>query len=148
MRTRPPRPAPVGTGRGPAGTRGGDPGDTTSDRGAVTVEGAIALSATVLVFGVLLAGVSAVLDTVRCTDAAVAAAGLLARGDRDAATRAARTLAPDRATVETRYPGSTVVVTVRTGAVGGLLPGVTVEGVAHAWLEPGVRPRGAGDAPR
>lgn len=148
MRTRPPRPAPVGTTGGRVGTRGGDTADATPDRGAVTVEGAIALSAMVLVFGVLLAGVSAVLDKVRCTDAAVAAAGLLARGDRAAATRALRTLAPDRAAVETRYPGSTVVVTVRTGPVGGLLPGVTVEGVAHAWVQPGVRPEGAGDAHR
>ncbi len=148
MSARPARPAPVGTPGGPAGARGGDTADTTRDRGAVTVEGAIALSAMVLVFAVLLAGVSAVLDTVRCTDAAVAAAGLLARGDRAAATRAVRTLAPDRAAVETRYPGSTVVVTVRTGPVGGLLPGVTVEGVAHAWLEPGVRPEGAEDAHR
>ncbi|WP_199431579.1 TadE family type IV pilus minor pilin [Qaidamihabitans albus] len=115
-----------------------------ADRGAVTVEAAIALCSLVAVFGLVLAGVAAVSDQLRCSDAAAEAARLAARGQGALAEQTARARAPDGATVEIREEGGIVAVTVRADSVGGLLPGVTVRGEAHAVPEPGAEV--AGDA--
>jgi Flp pilus assembly protein TadG len=108
------------------------------DRGAVTVEGAIVLCSLVLIFGMVLTGLAAVTDQLRCADAARVAARLAARGERQLAGRTARTLAPSGASVDLRVAGQRVAVTVRAEPVGGLLPGLAVRAEAHAELEPGV----------
>ncbi|MEU6643294.1 TadE family type IV pilus minor pilin [Saccharomonospora sp. NPDC046836] len=117
------------------------------DRGATTVEGAIGLCALVLVFGLVLTGVSAVTDQVRCTDAATEAARLLARGQRPLAEEAVRRLGPKGATVDVRSEGSTVAVVVSAGMAGGLLPGISIKAAAYAELEPGAHPVGTDAAP-
>lgn len=109
-----------------------------ADRGAVTVEAAIALSALIVMFGVVLAGVMTTTDQLRCTDAAREAARLVARGERSRAADAVRTIAPHGATYGIQVDGRSVVVTVRADPVGGLLPGIAVNAEAHAELEPGV----------
>ncbi|GAA5164905.1 MULTISPECIES: TadE family type IV pilus minor pilin [Amycolatopsis] len=108
------------------------------DRGAVTVEAAIALTALTLVFGLLLAGLVAVVGQVRCTDAAGEAARLAARGDRTGAEMAAARIAPVGARITIEATGEEVVVEVAAEPIGGLLPGVHLRGRAYALLEPGV----------
>ncbi|EHR53182.1 hypothetical protein SacmaDRAFT_5013 [Saccharomonospora marina XMU15] len=116
------------------------------DRGAVTVEGAVALCSLVLVFGAALSGVAAATDHMRCADAASEAARMLSRGDRVQAEEAVRRLAPDGAELDVERRGRDIAVTVRAGAAGGLLPGVDVRAEAHAEAEPGMQ--GMGDAGR
>lgn len=113
-------------------------GDPVADRGAVTVEAAIALCSLIVVFGVVLAGVAATTDQLRCTDAASEAARLVARGERALAEEAVRGMAPQGATLDVRIDERTVAVTVRADPAGGLLPGITVSAKAYAELEPGV----------
>lgn len=108
------------------------------DRGAVTVEAALALCSLVLVLAVALAGVSAVSAQLRCIDAAREAARLVARGEQDSAERVAHRLAPGGATVRIELRGEDVVASVSADPVGGLLPGVDVGAEAVALLEPGV----------
>jgi Flp pilus assembly protein TadG len=113
------------------------PARVQRDRGAVTVEAAIALSALTLVFGLILAGVVAVAGQLRCTDAAREAARLVARGARPLADQAIAEIAPGaRLDVEVR--GNAVTVDVTAEPAGGLLPGVHLHGHAYALLEPGV----------
>ncbi len=111
------------------------------------MEAAIAVCALVAVFGLVLAGVAAVVDQMRCTDAATQAARMLARG---APTSAAEQLvdatAPEGATMTVNRAGGAVVVRVSVHPVGGLLPGVVARAEARAELEPGVAGE-SGDAP-
>jgi Flp pilus assembly protein TadG len=107
-----------------------------SDSGMVTVEAAIALCAFVTVLGLVLAGMSTVLDQIRCTDAAREGARLVAMGERAAVTDTVRRIAPGDATVAIATQGDGIVVTVRDPAAGGLLPGVHVSADAYAVLEP------------
>jgi Flp pilus assembly protein TadG len=109
-----------------------------ADRGAATVEAAIALCALVVVLGLMLGGVAAVADQLRCTDAAREAARLLARGQRQRAEDAARNIAPHAARLTVRGEGDTVTAEVFAEPLGGLLPGVHLRGEAYAVLEPGV----------
>ncbi|PRX50549.1 hypothetical protein B0I33_102673 [Prauserella shujinwangii] len=109
-----------------------------SERGSVTVEAALALCSLLVLFALVLAGVAAVSDQLRCTNAAVAAARLAARGEPHLAEQAALDAAPAGAAVEIRHVDGTVQVIVRADPAGGLLPGVTVRGEAHAVPEPGV----------
>ncbi|HEX3787604.1 MAG TPA: TadE family type IV pilus minor pilin [Pseudonocardiaceae bacterium] len=108
----------------------------TGDDGMVTVESAIALCAFVTVLVMVLAGTSAVLAEIRCTDAAREAARLVARGDTDGARQAVARIAPSGATytVDTQGPAVSVVVTARPA--GSLLPGVRVNAQAYAVREP------------
>ncbi|MFC4002558.1 TadE family type IV pilus minor pilin [Prauserella oleivorans] len=108
------------------------------DRGAVTVEGAIALCSLLVLFGMVIAGVSAMAGQLRCTDAAGEAARLLGRGDRSLAEEAVRRLAPRGATLATRKDGRGITVAVEAPALGGILPGIAIKAEAHAELEPGV----------
>ncbi|TNC21064.1 TadE family type IV pilus minor pilin [Amycolatopsis alkalitolerans] len=113
------------------------PARAEPDRGAVTVEAAIALGALTLVFGLVLAGVVAVAGQIRCTDAAREAARLVARGDRPLAARAvAEIMSGARLRVE--VTGDAVTVDVTAEPLGGLLPGLHLHGHAYALLEPGV----------
>lgn len=110
------------------------------DTGAVTVEAAISIGALVAVLALVLGGIAAVTDQLRCTDAAREAARLAARGDRDGARRAVAAIAPTGATLELLPDGEGLTAVVRAAAVRGLLPGLRIEGRAFAVTEPGVGP--------
>lgn len=107
------------------------------ERGSATVEAAIAICAVVVVLAMALAGATAVLDQLRCTDAAREAARLVARGEPARAEQAARTIAPSGADVVVRVHGDEVDVQVSVRAAGGLLPGLSVRAGAMAVMEPG-----------
>lgn len=108
------------------------------DRGAVTVEAAIALGAFVIVLAIALGAIAAVTDQLRCTDAAREAARLAARGDTERARVAAERIAPGGARVTISVRGDTVEVDVHADPASGLLPGIRVHGEAFAVTEPGV----------
>ncbi|MGW5050598.1 TadE family type IV pilus minor pilin [Actinokineospora sp. NPDC004072] len=113
-----------------------------NDRGAVTVEAAVAVAALVVVLGLVLLGGSAAIDKIRCVDAAREAARLAARGDPDAQSAAAK-LAPSGATVRLTFGSDSVAVRVEASS---MLPGLTLTADAHATLEPGAR-QGEASAP-
>lgn len=99
-----------------------------NDRGSVTVEAALGICSLVAVFGLLLLGAAAVFGQVRCQDAAVEAARLLARGDAPRAEQAVRALAPAGAHYAHTISGDQVEVLVsstwsRADAVAILEPG-------------------------
>jgi hypothetical protein len=106
------------------------------DAGMATVEAAIALSAVVTVVALLLAGITAVLDQLRCTDAAREAARLLARGDPDRARQAVTDIAPTGARLDVQQQGDTITVDVTLDEVSPLLPGVHPHAHAVAVAEP------------
>ncbi|PPK65786.1 TadE family type IV pilus minor pilin [Actinokineospora auranticolor] len=110
---------------------------TRPDRGSVTVEAAIAIGGLLAVVALCLAGFGAVVDQIRCVDAAREAARLVARGEGERALGAAADIAPEGAVVTVRTEGDTVSVSVRVGA--GLLP-VHLHGDAYAVVEPGGPP--------
>lgn len=83
---------------------------------------------------VCMAGLSAVSMQVRCVDAAREAARLAARGDDEAAERAARTVAPAGAVLDLRRDGDFVVATVTSRSA--LLPGLSINAGAVAAAEP------------
>lgn len=103
------------------------------DRGAVTVEAAIAIAAILVV--VLLAVGAAVAASVqiRCTDAAREAARLAARGDDASAREVAGRIAPEQARVTIDREGEHVVAVVTAPA--GLLP-LDLRAEAVAAVEP------------
>lgn len=119
---------------------------TRDDRGAVTVEAAIALCSLLVVFGLALAGVSAVTGQLRCTDAAGSAARLIARGQWQQAEAVVDAVAPAGTRLIVRAERDAVSVIVVADALGGLLPGVELRGEAYAVLEPdvGQPPAGVG----
>jgi Flp pilus assembly protein TadG len=104
----------------------------------VTVEAAIALCAFVTVLAMVLAGVSMVLDELRCTDAAREAARLVARGEQASVADTVHHIAPAGATYTVRSTDEGIVVDVRDPAATGLLPGVHVDADAYAVPEPDV----------
>lgn len=110
--------------------------DDEHDAGMVTVEAAIALAAFVVVVVFAIAGVVAVLDQIRCTDAAREAARLVARGEPDRVTDAVHRIAPDQARVTVSVVADEVNVEVSTRAAGGLLPGLKIGAHAYAVAEP------------
>lgn len=112
-----------------------------ADAGMVTVETAIALCALVAVLGIALAGIAAVTDQLRCTDAAREAARLAARGEPDQGRAAAERIAPKGASIAIQVDGDAIAVKV-TAAPVGLLPGLTVTGQAYAVAEPGTPANG------
>lgn len=107
-----------------------------NDGGMVTIEAAVALCAFVTVLAMVLAGVSMVLDQIRCVDAAREAARLVARGEQNRAADAVRQIGPPRATLSITTNGDAITVVVQDPAGGGLLPGVHVRGEAYAIREP------------
>jgi hypothetical protein len=115
------------------------------DRGAVTVEAAIALCALMVVLALAIGGVAAAGAQVRCVDAAREAARLVARGQSDRARQAASTIAPAGAWVSVRVVGDEITVDVSARLVGPL-PGLSVAGRAVAVLEPGQLDSVAADA--
>ena len=110
--------------------------DGPDDRGAVTVEAALALCSLVAVLAVILAAVSAVAAQLRCVDAAREAARLTARGEQDRAQQFARRIAPRGATVTVTVDGDEVLARVSANPAAGLLPGIKVGAEAVAVMEP------------
>ena len=106
----------------------------TDDRGAVTVEAAIALSALTAFLVLAVTGLLVVIDQIRCVDAAHAAARLAARGEPERGRQVAVDLAPEDADVRIRGDGDTVAVDVHAVA---RLPGVRPHADAYAVVEPG-----------
>ena len=106
------------------------------DAGGVTVEAAMALAVLALVLAACLAGLACVIAQVRCADAAREAARLAGRGDPDGAAAAVASLAPEGAALALGGSGDLVTATVAVGAVGGILPGVTIRATAAAAREP------------
>ncbi len=106
------------------------------DRGAVTVEAALALGCLAATTALAIAAITSVGASVRCTDAARELARAAARGEPDHGRAVAARLAP---------PGARIVLTIRgdeatadvTVAPVSALP-VRVSGRAVAVLEPGV----------
>jgi Flp pilus assembly protein TadG len=112
----------------------------TRERGSATAELAVALPALVLLLLFALGAIDAVLERLRCVDAARDAALTAARGGDGEA--AGRRTGPRGAAVTVSVDGETVRarVSVRVRPLGAHLPGVTVAGSAVADLEPGVAP--------
>lgn len=105
------------------------------ERGAVTVEAAIALGALTLVVLAALGAVATVAAAVRCTDAARELVRLAARGEADRGRTAAEGLAPRGATIELTITAAEVRAVV-TAAPVDPLP-IRVSGTAVGALEPG-----------
>jgi Flp pilus assembly protein TadG len=114
------------------------PRPDSPDRGAVTVEAALALTSLAVVLALALAGVSAVAAQLRCVDAAREAARLVARGEQDRATELARRIAPRGASVELTVRGDEVTARVSADPMVAMLPGVEIGAEAAAVLEPGL----------
>ncbi|MET9627969.1 TadE family type IV pilus minor pilin [Lentzea sp. NPDC006480] len=96
-----------------------------------TVEAAIAVCALLTVMGVAAAGLTAVVEQMRCTDAAREAARLAARGERQRGEEAVGQIAPGANTAfQTNGDAITVVVTKR-GPLG-----VPLSASAFAAVEP------------
>lgn len=110
-------------------------GPGRQDRGSVTVEAAVALSAMVVVLALCLAGVGAVVAQIRAADAAGVAARLAARGDEAAAQAAVSQMAPAGAALAISG-GDLLTARVDAPPLGGLLPGLRVGATAVAAREP------------
>lgn len=119
----------------PCGTDSGTDGGT-DDRGAVTVEAALALCSLVAVLALALAAVSAVAAQLRCVDAAREAARLTARGEQARAEQLASKIAPRGAAVAVTVHGDEITARVSANPVAGLLPGIKVGAEAVAIMEP------------
>lgn len=109
----------------------------TSDRGAVTVEAAIVMSALMVVLVLVVGALLAVTDHMRCIDAAREAARLTARGEMDRGRSVAAGLAPRGADISIRRDGDAVSVEVRAQPAAGLVPGIHLRADAHVIAEPG-----------
>ena len=118
----------------------------SSDRGAVTVEAALALGSLAVVTALALGALTAVGASVRCTDAARELVRLAARGEPDRGRAVAARLAPSGARIELTIRGDEATAEV-TAAPVPALP-VHVVGRAVAVLEPDPRrPRTRGSRP-
>lgn len=121
--------------------RVGAAADHGPDAGMVTAELALALPALVVVMTVCLAGLGAVIDQVRCVDAARLAARAAARGDSPPTVQAdARRAAPAGAAVIVTSVGHEVrvVVTATTGGWAGVLPSFDLVATATTPVEVGL----------
>ncbi|HSU09941.1 MAG TPA: TadE family type IV pilus minor pilin [Pseudonocardia sp.] len=106
-----------------------------TDRGAVTVEAALALCSLTVVAALAVGGIGAAAASVRCTDAARELVRLAARGEPDRGRAVAARLAPAGARIELEVRGDEAIGEV-TAAPLRLLP-VHLSGRAVAVLEPG-----------
>ncbi|WP_243791164.1 TadE family type IV pilus minor pilin [Saccharopolyspora gloriosae] len=107
------------------------------DGGAVTVEAALGIGSVVAVFLLALSALSVLLSQLRCTDAAVEAARLAARGDRAGARVAVDRLAPAGATLTISTGDGLATAEVLAAPGTGLLPEHWRRSRASAALEPG-----------
>jgi hypothetical protein len=115
-----------------------------ADRGAVTVEAALALCSLALVTALSVGSVAAVAASVRCTDAARELVRLAARGEPERGRAVAARLAPAGARLELVIRGDEAVAEVTAAPL--RMP-VHVVGRAVAVLEPEVLLTGRGPAP-
>lgn len=106
------------------------------DRGAVTVEAAVALCSLVLVLALAMGAIAAVGAQLRCVDAARETARLMARGEPVRARSVGESIAPSGARIQVGVVGDAVTVEVSDG-IAGRLPGLTVSATAVGVLEPG-----------
>ena len=114
-------------------------GDRRSERGAITAELALALPAVVLVLAVLLVTVGATTTTLRCADAARAAARVAALGRaHDEVVAVAERIAGDGAVVSVVTEAPWVEVSVAAPAPGGWFSAgsLGLSASASAWVEP------------
>lgn len=118
-------------GRAPGAARRSPP----ADRGAVTVEAALALCSLAVFLAVAIGAMASVAASIRCVDAARELARLAARGEPDRGRSVAAELAPTGARIELVIRGDEVVAEV-TAAAMSPLP-LRVGGRAVAALEPG-----------
>jgi hypothetical protein len=111
------------------------PGRAPSDRGAVTVEAALALGSLAVVTTLAVGALTAVGASIRCTDAARELARLAARGEPDRGRAVATRLAPRDAQITLMIRGDEATAEVAAAPVPALP--VRVSGRAVAVLEPG-----------
>jgi hypothetical protein len=111
------------------------PVGTAADRGAVTVEAALALCSLAMFLAVAVACVVAVTASIRCIDAARELARLAARGEPERGRAVAAALAPESARVVLTEDGDLVVAEVSVELVRPLP--LRVGGRAVAAREPG-----------
>ena len=106
------------------------------DRGAVTVEAALALCSLMVVLALAIGAVAAVGAQLRCLDAARETARLVARGEPVRARSVGESIAPSGARIQVGIVGDAVTVEV-SSRIAGRLPGLTVSATAVGVLEPG-----------
>lgn len=116
----------------------GRAGHADGDRGAVTVEAALALCSLAVFLVVAVGAIAAAGGSIRCVDAARELARLAARGEADRGRTVAAQLAPSGARLALRAEGDLVVAEV-TADVLHPLP-VRIGSRAVAALEPGAAP--------
>ena len=108
------------------------------DRGAVTVEAALALCSLAVFLAVAVGAIAAAGGSIRCVDAARELARLAARGEPDRGRTVATQLAPAGARLTLRTEGDLVVAEVSAELLQPLP--VRIGGRAVAALEPGATP--------
>lgn len=109
--------------------------DRATDRGAVTVEAALAMCSLVVFLAVAVGAVAAVAASIRCVDAARELARLAARGEPERGRAVARELAPGGAALHLVQNGDTITSEV-TAEFLPPLP-IRIGGRAVAAVEPG-----------
>ena len=108
------------------------------DRGAVTVEAALALCTLAVFLAVAVGAIAAAGGSIRCVDAARELARLAARGEPDRGRAVAAQLAPSGARLALRAEGDLVVAEVSADVLHPLP--VQIGSRAVAALEPGATP--------
>ena len=116
----------------------GRAGHADGDRGAVTVEAALALCSLAVFLVVAVGAIAAAGGSIRCVDAARELARLAARGEVDRGRIVAAQLAPSGARLALRAEGDLVVAEVSAELLQPLP--VRIGGRAVAALEPGAAP--------
>lgn len=112
--------------------------DRHRDRGAVTVEAALALCTLALFLTVAVGALAAAGGSIRCVDAARELARLAARGEAERGHDVAARLAPSGARISLHTEGDLVVADVSAEVLRPL--SVRIGGRAVAALEPGAPP--------
>lgn len=107
------------------------------DRGAVTVEAALAMCSLAVFLMLAMGALAAVSSSIRCGDAARELARLAARGEPERGRGVAAALAPPGARIELTQTGETVTGEVSIQLVAPLP--IRVSGAAVAAVEPGAR---------
>ncbi|WP_335334180.1 TadE family type IV pilus minor pilin [Actinoalloteichus caeruleus] len=123
----------------------------SAERGAVTVEAALATCSLAVVLALAIGALAVMVAQLRCQDAAGIAARLAARGEQGRAEVAVRRVAPVGASLTLRVQGDEIEALVEAAPLGGLVPPVKVTARAYAVAEPDVptgRPAGPPPAPR
>lgn len=114
----------------------------------MTVEAALGICSVAAVLVLALMALGAVIGQLRCTDAAIEAARLTARGERGRAVEAVSSIAPAAASLDVTVRGDRITTEVRSPPIGRLPPGQWLAAEAFAVAEPGTVPLpGEGGSP-